>query len=426
MGLLIAVSDSSGKTSWPVESDRETVIGRLSACAIRLEDKGISRKHCAIVSGPSGFAVRDLGSVNGTFINGRRVTESALKSGDRLRVGFTEFEFRAETAADAAATRLLAAPVELLAGADPVPEPAPAPAAGPVPVKLPLPVPVPVARRMRAPAPAPAPARLPAPSKAVALPPASRLPALAMEFCSRCSGSIALTSRGERRARVVDGELLCHECLGRNSTNLAAVPVAERLPKTAVGAGGEAETGTPARGAGAGRNGHARPARGRAALARSAVRNQAWAWLQLGLSLTVLGVCLTMLPAAWLNFQRLLGAGRVAVMAIPLEEVGRDPLGVSLDARFRPEGGEEVSARLSAGPIARLQYDDDVRRAKAAGGVARFDVAYDTTHPARVALADRLFGLPALTVALLMVFWAAREALVIARMYRRPAVAGAK
>ncbi|MFG0285989.1 MAG: ATPase, T2SS/T4P/T4SS family [Phycisphaerales bacterium JB039] len=71
----------------------EISIGRHPANTIRVRDDRASRKHCVIGPGPGGlFYVRDLGSRNGTRVNGVTITESALRAGDILRVGKHEFE----------------------------------------------------------------------------------------------------------------------------------------------------------------------------------------------------------------------------------------------------------------------------------------------------------------------------------------------
>jgi pSer/pThr/pTyr-binding forkhead associated (FHA) protein len=66
------------------------VIGREGADIV-LDDPKISRKHAEVgFYGPGAFVVRDLASTNGTFLNGRRVSEKAkLSSQDAIRVGET-------------------------------------------------------------------------------------------------------------------------------------------------------------------------------------------------------------------------------------------------------------------------------------------------------------------------------------------------
>ncbi len=67
------------------------MIGRGAAAGVRLGDPEISRIHCQIEELDGHLVIRDLGSTNGTFVNGLRVTEAALISGDRVSLGQTRF-----------------------------------------------------------------------------------------------------------------------------------------------------------------------------------------------------------------------------------------------------------------------------------------------------------------------------------------------
>ena len=69
-------------------------IGRGSDCTIPIRDRYLSRRHAEIAASDSGWVVKDLGSVNGTYLNGTRVDrEEPLRGGDRIRVGDTEIVF---------------------------------------------------------------------------------------------------------------------------------------------------------------------------------------------------------------------------------------------------------------------------------------------------------------------------------------------
>ncbi|MEI2825112.1 MAG: DUF3662 and FHA domain-containing protein [Dermatophilaceae bacterium] len=76
-----------------------TVIGRDALADVILDDPGISRRHSEIRVTNDGphlvSSVRDLGSTNGTFVNGERITSTRLKDGDRLTVGRTTIHFHA-------------------------------------------------------------------------------------------------------------------------------------------------------------------------------------------------------------------------------------------------------------------------------------------------------------------------------------------
>ena len=66
------------------------VVGRLTECDIRLQDANVSREHAALVADGSGWAIEDLGSTNGTMLNGERVSYQRLVDGDVIQVGVSE------------------------------------------------------------------------------------------------------------------------------------------------------------------------------------------------------------------------------------------------------------------------------------------------------------------------------------------------
>lgn len=63
------------------------VMGRSRSCDLRLPSTDASRRHAEIVTDGDGFLLRDLGSTNGTFVNGERVEERSLRPGDRIQIG---------------------------------------------------------------------------------------------------------------------------------------------------------------------------------------------------------------------------------------------------------------------------------------------------------------------------------------------------
>ena len=69
-------------------SQSEVVIGRLPECDVQLDSNMVSRKHARLCHRGSDYLIEDLGSGNGTFVNGKRIEgQVTLKHGDRLKLG---------------------------------------------------------------------------------------------------------------------------------------------------------------------------------------------------------------------------------------------------------------------------------------------------------------------------------------------------
>ena len=64
-----------------------TSVGRVPENVLQIEDDSVSSSHAQIFFKDGKFHVRDLGSTNGTFVNGEQVNESPLNSGDEVRFG---------------------------------------------------------------------------------------------------------------------------------------------------------------------------------------------------------------------------------------------------------------------------------------------------------------------------------------------------
>ena len=72
---------------FPLRPNREIVIGRSSDLDMVLVEDMVSRKHAKIVTDGKVVSIQDLGSTNGTFVNGEKVRNVQLKDGDRILVG---------------------------------------------------------------------------------------------------------------------------------------------------------------------------------------------------------------------------------------------------------------------------------------------------------------------------------------------------
>ena len=88
----LVVVGKSGR-AYPLSKDVLT-IGRMDACDVALADPGASRRHAEVRREGDEWVVVDLGSTNGTIVNGKRVNRHRLSKGDRMLIGDTSIEFR--------------------------------------------------------------------------------------------------------------------------------------------------------------------------------------------------------------------------------------------------------------------------------------------------------------------------------------------
>lgn len=88
--VLRGVSDVAFGRSYPLVGP--VVVGRAPDCGLCLDAGGLSRQHARLVPGEEGVLVEDLGSTNGSFVNGQRVQRAVARPGDEI--GFDRMRFR--------------------------------------------------------------------------------------------------------------------------------------------------------------------------------------------------------------------------------------------------------------------------------------------------------------------------------------------
>ncbi|GAB5440014.1 MAG: hypothetical protein Fues2KO_03630 [Fuerstiella sp.] len=91
------------------DENRHVIIGRSVGTNIRVDDSEMSRRHAEVMCQSGRFHIRDLGSANGTFVNGRKLAETVLQHGDTIRLGHTRLTFQlaqVETSASVSVTNV--------------------------------------------------------------------------------------------------------------------------------------------------------------------------------------------------------------------------------------------------------------------------------------------------------------------------------
>jgi pSer/pThr/pTyr-binding forkhead associated (FHA) protein len=86
-GPALVVRSGGGRAGETFHPQSETTIGRSPDCGIFLDDVTVSRKHAVLRQRNGDFVVEDQGSLNGTFVNRKRVESAQLEDGDELQIG---------------------------------------------------------------------------------------------------------------------------------------------------------------------------------------------------------------------------------------------------------------------------------------------------------------------------------------------------
>lgn len=107
MPAYVQVWRADGSEVVVLEGDRASIGTGSDNDVVVTGDRTTSRLHAVLERFAGGWCVRDLGSRNGTYVNGTRVlADSALRPGDEIRVGATRITFRADEAERAPATEV--------------------------------------------------------------------------------------------------------------------------------------------------------------------------------------------------------------------------------------------------------------------------------------------------------------------------------
>jgi hypothetical protein len=90
--IIVRLGGGRAGETYPLDRERLT-IGRSPDCDIFLDDVTVSRKHAQLVRQGDGYGIEDLGSLNGTYVNRRRVEAKRLEDGDEVQIGKYKLTF---------------------------------------------------------------------------------------------------------------------------------------------------------------------------------------------------------------------------------------------------------------------------------------------------------------------------------------------
>ncbi len=100
MPVVRLVCEENGQERVFELEDDVVTIGRTSDNHIRIKDALSSRRHCSVTRGDEGYVLEDMGSRNGTFLNGAPVKQQTLTLGDRIEIGDAVIHFGEKLAGD--------------------------------------------------------------------------------------------------------------------------------------------------------------------------------------------------------------------------------------------------------------------------------------------------------------------------------------
>lgn len=93
-GAALVIRSGGGRAgeTFPLEGER-TAIGRSPDAGVFLDDVTVSRNHALLVERKDGIFIDDLGSLNGTYVNRKRIESQQLEDGDEIQVGKYKLTF---------------------------------------------------------------------------------------------------------------------------------------------------------------------------------------------------------------------------------------------------------------------------------------------------------------------------------------------
>jgi hypothetical protein len=113
---LLPLHGLAGSPIIPMPAQGQLVLGRdPGAGGVKIADPRCSRRHAAVTATDGSIAVKDMGSKNGTWVNGEQIEEARLQKGDHVRIGHAEFAYTCDGEAYRCASclqTLVAAPPE--------------------------------------------------------------------------------------------------------------------------------------------------------------------------------------------------------------------------------------------------------------------------------------------------------------------------
>ncbi len=93
MAYMAVLTGTKAGSQYSLFNDRQTVIGRSSDCEIHIDDPDASRRHAAIQPFGNDYYIMDMGSTNGTLVNGKPVEKRILRHSDKITLGKQVLQF---------------------------------------------------------------------------------------------------------------------------------------------------------------------------------------------------------------------------------------------------------------------------------------------------------------------------------------------